>query len=1215
MNAKLSILLILFTFIFLSGCLEQSTPLAHKKAVVQQASYQDLDDDGIPNVWYYSFKPIDQNGLSIRKEITVTGMEKDPNFIVQNNYRRKEDLAQNYYDELSKMAVFTPKCIYAIDEVIPCDSEEQCINICKSKVRCNNGMNKYPSLNTSLYPFSVSLDRVKDDAASMRESISSKSYVSQAELDTILLERDAFISDIDELLNNHVFENNLCSQLEYENLKLLLEDVDSIYERDVNYSKKQMFFAYTKYKIFSKTSYSYDENAVVEVDEVIPQSFAKSKPDIKFIISPEHVSTSVPITVRYMLDFRKIEQTKSDFAYETVTNAADWDTEMQSITYPTGTVKVLQLENFGPYVSLRNTFYSVLGALRQHMSLGFAVSITVYSFLLAAYLIIILLRLVYEAFVTASRHEHIVEAVYKIAGHGATGRKELIAIVVICLGIGAYIINYAGEPIGEDVIEVLLANQVLLSGVLVFSVGMFALYFLVADVVKSIVLGKRYVQSPTIKGIHSVVVEKHLKKELLDMRSRIGKLEESAKVAGMPVDKKRIKDLLKHISLVEQLITKGKLDDAESHMAKYVRNMYSEVCGDLAAYADEKKVIDEMKNDVKDEIDQIDHLYSEALNNGVRIDRVDWISRLNKCSDILQQQGFVDAQKYLQNLTAEIKKEEVQLREKIEKVKHLKFTRFPCPVCGRMTSLASDACESCGVPLNEGFNEKLTSLKHELDSVAMELREKDVKNSGRMVNSVDVLITHLNEYLSQKKYYKASNLISTIEEKIRHLNEILSNAVSKEVELVTSMSEIGQLIDSIPKVISKAKEYNLDISAYEKRYNAFGGKAKLSELKKMPIDDALVKAKDLLSGYKEIESDLKNMIAKYALSVNALERVNELFTDASTQITMAKGLGINVSDYSKRLESLNIDGLISSIENNEVDVKDLESTVSNLSKMVDELKAKVSSGKRLYALVKSTENSMHLADELVEICKQGGLFPFDEMEQLNTIDLSNIKDRISELRLDEVDSINSKLIQISTRVNSIVLRLKKKKEILSAWPTWKSMIERMLKNQDRIEPSMLGNVPPQWRPWVVEKFVSETNLPVVLENNTLVKLKPMKGISKSDISKVLSDMISTGRILGGVILRKDGLVISSNLPEGRNANSIAAMAATAMQKAESASTALDKGIVSHLIFNASKGKQVTVRAGEFAIITAIIKPDEDLGFVVLAMKKAAEKVKNLISKL
>jgi|GEM_PF-2722583 len=1758
-----AIFTLLLVFVLLAGCIDvgRSVILVQKKAILDKATSSDTDGDGIPNIWHYTFKPQDTSGLSMKKEIYVTGTSRNNTFTIVKYYLRNDTKATAYYNQLSNTATLSLSCIYAIDEVVPCDSEEQCYNLCVSKVRCMNSLNKDPALNGSFYSFSVDFQRVRKDAADLRTLLLSSSSLSQAELDNIIIERDKMKADIQKLLSNPIFMNGYCDSSDILLLQNSLTYLENIYEVDQKAYANQFFNAYSKYEVSSKISFSYDENAVVDVDDTIPESFAKSKTDLQFITAPTFISDNAPFVSRYRLSFKKVEGTKDEIAYKASADPHNWDVEMGSINYPTGTIKVLELESFGPYVAFKGTFTSMLNALRGTVGFGVAFSITLFIFLLILYLLFIILKLLSSVLLSISKREPLIEAVYRVAGIGGRGRMGMAAAGIGALAIGIYLM-WGVEPATDDAFNAVLANNNLLVGILFFAIGEFSLYFLASDVIKGLALGDRYYRPVYVHGIRKVLVEKDLRDEIARMRADILSLKEEVAVSGIAADLARVDIFMTRLAYAESRISHGRLDEAESEMEKFLRNEYAslhellsisidqvraaermresveddivrlealyrkalnynvalehknwrdeankykgllsmggynaankhledtsqaikqeisqltaaiaqvehlrqqtflcpvcrkktslasptcENCGipldegfskalsdfknefnvlsrevkdagitdaekevksigtlmsllsenvahkefikaselvisidekmkvveellgrskaevggqlrteisklrddiialresatvaevafdaerissfvkDLSSaeslikmgriaeaereveksrqeYAslkesigstlDEKHALDKMMADVDGELDILETLYGKAVMAGVRLDRKDMRSEAYKYSSIFASRGFIHAKKHLENVLQLIKKErsavqsainemerlkqikftcpvcgrttslafdtcescgisleegfnrrlsdftttldmvrgetkgrladesakaaasievlinllkekikskdyvkaselvasidekmnsleeslgrrkatvvtqlrdeaarmrsevlvlkesamsagapldftriaefmralsdvdsllsldkvgdaeqmlDTQLRREFEalrqyisvsvdqhrllsamvdemddeldvldslytkidsygipyekknvrakavlykdilasrgfdaakmhieevladakderktiekriaEIEHLRQTKFTCPVCGRTTSLAFDTCESCGTPLADAFTAKARDFRHELESIAMELQGKKAARVDRLVSSVDVLITHLDDDVKSKRFDKAAELVSTINEKIKHLQELLSKMVAMEVEFDAETEAIEAHIESIPALLLKAQEAGIDVSAYEKRFNSLGGSKLLEEIFNLPLDEAVQKGKDLADSYAQIESDLKNTIAKFTVSVNALERVNELFTEASTLITKGKGVGMSLDDYSRRLGGLNIDGLIERIESNEADEKDISDAVTQLTEMTGDLKKRVYGMLGLMEQITAIEDRIQEANRLFEECRKGGLPIFEEQGQVYALDVERLKARAREAKPDEIESIRSEVSAVDVSMNSVLMGLRKKQAVLASWPTWKENLISLLKKQDRVEPAMLVSIPAEWRPWVLEKFVSETDLPVMLGNNAIVKLKSIKGISKADISAILGDMIKTQRILGGVVLRKDGLVISSELPGGRDASAIAAMSARAMQKAEQASSALNKGDVNYMVFNARDGRIIIVKAGEQALVLALIRPDEDLGFVVLTMKKASRKVRELIDKL
>jgi len=1218
MNYRLAFLsFFLLLFIFSMGCLETSTPLAQKKAILQKQVSSDTDGDGLPDVWKYTFSQQSEGNLYISKEIVVKGMEKDPAFVLQPKYKRDESYASTYYDLLTNLATITLNCNYALGDVIPvCSNEGECLALCTANVRCNNGLNKYPQLNGTLYPTAVEFNLVKKKAADLRTTIASTSKPTQAELDAILLQRDDLNNAISKLMSSKAFDLGICSQNEFMVAAGQLKHLSEIYLIDDEATTESYFEAYKTYEITSKTSYTYDENAIVTVDEIIPESFATRKSSLSFLtVSPIYVSDSTPLTVRYKLNFKKLSDTKADFGYKVTAPAANWNSEMQKVTYPAGTISILSLENISVYVQLRDTFTLIFALFHAYMGFGFAFALTLFLFLILIYLIYTLVRLAHSVIVSARRHEPLTEAVYRIAGYGGRGKMEYIAAAIITLALGSYLIITAGEPVSADLIQALSANTTLLIGSLIFLLGLILLSFIVEDEIKSRVLGERYLRAPVEQGIRKVLVEKEMRAEIQKMRTDIMSLKESASVAGIIFDSARLDRFFADLSAAETKISRGELEDAELMLEKTLRKEYAALHELLAVGMDQEKILEKMRDEVSDEIDQLESLYRKLANYGVKFEKKDWRVEANRYSIIYSGQGFAAAKKYLDSIMESIRSERSSIQNKMADIEHLMLTKFPCPVCGRMTSLASDRCESCGVSLEEGFTNKRNELKQELDSLGAELKAKKITRGDRLVASVDTLLAHMAENISAKQYDKASELVKTIDEKLKYIQEILGRTISQESELKAHLAEIDKHLEAIPALIAQAHENSIDISSIEKRFAAFGGKEALAEVSALPLEEAVTRSKELAESYAQIESDIKNTIAKFMVSVSAFERVNELFTEVSTLITRAKGYGMATEEYSKRLGGLNVNSLIEDIEKNEVDEKELANTVNILSDLAVELKRKVSFAQQFTEQLNIIEGKLKEAGTLVEVCKKNNLVPFEEMERLYNISTIPLRDRIESFGLDEVDSIRNDIVALETKVDSILLTLRRKSEVLSAWPGWKSFIEGLLRRQDRVDPSMLSNIPPEWRPWVVERFVSETDLPVALEGNTIVMLKSIKEVSKADLEHILDEMISTQRIIGGIILRKDGLVISSKLPVGGDAESVAAAAAMAMQKAEGASTALNKGDVNYVVFNAQHGRQVLTRAGEQSLILAIIKPDEDLGFVLLTMKKAADKVRDTIDKL
>ncbi|MEM0437867.1 MAG: roadblock/LC7 domain-containing protein [Candidatus Micrarchaeia archaeon] len=1628
--------------ILAAGCIERPVPLVSQKAVIEKATVSDSDGDTIPDIWYYKLRDqsvIDTqtgNDISMRKEIYIRGIEKNASFQLQNYYIRNESRAEAAYSRLSGVSALHLQCTYAIEEVVPCDSEQQCLSACTSRLRCQNGLNKFPQLNTTFYPFSVDFVRVKSQAGELGKLIASSQYISEIEREAIIKKRDELQASLQRLLSSYIFQQNLCNANDLIMLQSALYQLEEVYPKDVDAARAQYPYAYSKYEVSVKTSFTYDENAVIEVDDLIPSQFASSKQHISFIVAPRYVSDSVPMVARYRLSFTKGDRVRDDIAYKADTGPHNWDEAVKSVSYPSGTAKVLELEGVPAYVLARDTFYGVAGQLRPSMGLAWAAAAGMFILLLPLYLLLVVVRLLVAVLQCFQRKEPLAEAVYRVAGYGGRNRLQMLAFAAVMCAVGTYLTWNAGEPEGFDILQVLLSDSTQLISVVCIFVGLVSVYFLVADVVKGLVLGERYFRVPVTQGIRKVLVEKELREEVQKMRAEIIALKERAQAAGLTSYSQRADGFIAQLVPIEQLISQGSIDEAESRMSRSVRNEYAslhqalsvalqetdaimrlreslepeitrieELYGQAAVlqlkidrknwreeanayraiaesqglaaaqrhletvaqhikqdYAslsslisvckDDKLYVEGLRERLEPEIERIENAYNEAESLGIPIERKnlralvdkhkdiiemqgyaaarkylesaaqqvqreysaametimlnreerlqaeavyqraeqlittieevysqaaslglafekknwraeivkykgiasskgyraarmylesqlsqmqqeysslrdrifegressaaidslrkslemqvmavedlyaraktygidvkpkDWRTEISQYKgiadskglkearkhledvserilkeqselslavssaerlrrelapalfdkirtmradidalkqsaisagvevdfdkiaafmrllsdaeaaissgrpsdaeamlgsrirpeydalreqlslridqekilssqaasiedeleaieslharasaagieyeppalraplysyrDILQSKGFAEAKRHLDQLLKSAKEERAKLESIISKAESLMKVRFACPVCSRMTSLASERCQSCGVPLEEGFSARYTDLRHELDATASELREKRISGSDRLVASVDVLLSHMLESISRKKFDKAAELIPTISEKIRHLKDQLARAHALEAELGTAISQIESYIDGIPKLLFEASQADVEVSEFERRFNALGGPDALNALFEQPIDEAAPRSKELLKAYSQLDADIRSLLSRHTSSMSAFERLNALSTEVSVLLKDAEDIGIDVSDYARRVEGIGVEDAIGKAAAGTLTQEEEARVSAQLSQVKSELERKIPVVRSLYERLLALEEKKDAAQRQVDGCTKGGLLPFEEQQALYLADIAPLKERLAHIRLEDAEAISSEIASIEKALDEVMQGLRKKQAVLNAWPSWRESVRALISRQDRVSPEMLTTVPPEWRPWVLERFASTGDIPVVLQGTDLVRLKEMKGVSKADITEVIEEMVNTQRILGGAILRRDGLVISAALPGGHDVSSIAALAARAMQKAEQASQALNRGEVNYVLFNSETGKIVIVKAGEHTLVMALTRPDEDLGFVVTAMKKAARRAREIIDRL
>lgn len=122
--------------------------------------------------------------------------------------------------------------------------------------------------------------------------------------------------------------------------------------------------------------------------------------------------------------------------------------------------------------------------------------------------------------------------------------------------------------------------------------------------------------------------------------------------------------------------------------------------------------------------------------------------------------------------------------------------------------------------------------------------------------------------------------------------------------------------------------------------------------------------------------------------------------------------------------------------------------------------------------------------------------------------------------------------------------------------------------------------------------------------------------SLTTTSELLYKTISGLKKLDGIeacaIASRDGLLISSDMPEGVVPEVFAAMSATMLGAAETATNELGKGFPSRLIVESKDGRLICMGAGSKALIVVMTGDDATLGLVLIEITKVAEKIKGLI---
>ncbi len=117
---------------------------------------------------------------------------------------------------------------------------------------------------------------------------------------------------------------------------------------------------------------------------------------------------------------------------------------------------------------------------------------------------------------------------------------------------------------------------------------------------------------------------------------------------------------------------------------------------------------------------------------------------------------------------------------------------------------------------------------------------------------------------------------------------------------------------------------------------------------------------------------------------------------------------------------------------------------------------------------------------------------------------------------------------------------------------------------------------------------------------------------KEMLEKVLKDLKSDGDLEAGAVVSRDGLLIAEDISHNINADSFAAMTATMLGAAETATSELRKGVPDRVIVEGKDGKIIATGSGFKALLVTMASPNANLGLILLEMSKASNKIKELL---
>src|SRR2546428_8826144 len=108
----------------------------------------------------------------------------------------------------------------------------------------------------------------------------------------------------------------------------------------------------------------------------------------------------------------------------------------------------------------------------------------------------------------------------------------------------------------------------------------------------------------------------------------------------------------------------------------------------------------------------------------------------------------------------------------------------------------------------------------------------------------------------------------------------------------------------------------------------------------------------------------------------------------------------------------------------------------------------------------------------------------------------------------------------------------------------------------------------------------------------------------SELEEVIRGLTSLSDIRAAAVVRRDGLIITHNLPEGVDPRTTAAMTAAVVGTSEMATVQLGQGRFEQALIESGGGELVSTGAGDQTLVIALAYRDANLGLVLMALQRA-----------
>jgi predicted regulator of Ras-like GTPase activity (Roadblock/LC7/MglB family) len=146
-----------------------------------------------------------------------------------------------------------------------------------------------------------------------------------------------------------------------------------------------------------------------------------------------------------------------------------------------------------------------------------------------------------------------------------------------------------------------------------------------------------------------------------------------------------------------------------------------------------------------------------------------------------------------------------------------------------------------------------------------------------------------------------------------------------------------------------------------------------------------------------------------------------------------------------------------------------------------------------------------------------------------------------------------------------------------------------------------------------ETNLNDSKLSIVMTESAVISPENVKVTISEMLDYILNEIGSIGGIQASVLVSNDGLMMASNnTSSGVDDDIIGALVAMLIRSAAHVSKELLKEGLDYLLLHTARGEILIMKAGSNAIFTLLTDSSENIGLIIIEMKKACKKVENIL---